>query len=604
MKIKNLLFVIALVLLSITNIQANVFASAVEISYTGTFPATISYSLNQDATSVVILIKDSSTEAVVKTINIAADAEGTLLGFNDVQWDGTMDAGGTVTSGVYSISIEAIDDVGSVGFEMISYDTGPDSWYWSPGGIAVNTRQASPYFGMTYVAERTGGRSGNDDGGDTPRGIYLHDSHGRYFGQSYASAFASGNSDIDWSLLAGYEGSPWGSTVGPDDRLYVFVLSSNGKTIRDGGLAVGDGFYSTGSVETVLPFTGDAISDALVVGLGADRVLYTVEQTSDKTGSDNDKVGDGDGFDAAHIMMYALGESTGEFTGTAMEVIPTSALGYPFRIEMDSEGYLYVVQQAYDSIAVEKNIYGLSKWDISGSTPSEVWHVGLNDAPDHSDSAANAHNARAIHFNGLGIDEASGLLYVTRKNNERPSNNVLVYNMSTGALENSFAAAQSVVDTGVVDLPGGGGNSIRDITVDAAGNILVVNSSFEAFRVYSPAGANSYTTVSPTKIDVDNGTTDVEVISSDLPTEYSLEQNYPNPFNPTTMINFSIPEGGLVTLKVFNLLGQEVAELINDVQAAGSYKISFDASDLTTGLYIYKIQANNYTATKKMLLVK
>ena len=88
------------------------------------------------------------------------------------------------------------------------------------------------------------------------------------------------------------------------------------------------------------------------------------------------------------------------------------------------------------------------------------------------------------------------------------------------------------------------------------------------------------------------------------PAIFELAQNYPNPFNPSTVINFSIPESGMVSLKVYNLLGQSVAELVNDVKAAGSYEVSFDASYLTTGIYMYKIQSGNFTATRKMLLVK
>ncbi len=583
---KYLLLFIAVMFLNITNIQANVFASAVEISYSGSFPATISYSLNQNATSVVINIKDASG-AIIKVINIAGGANGALLGFNDVDWDGTLDAGGSAASGLFSIEIEANDNVGTDSLANIAYETVPDSWYWSGSGVAVNRNQASPFFGTTYIAERTG-KLGHDNG-SKPRGLYIHDSQGRYFGQSQASAYASGNNEVvEWDSLAGYEGSPWGITVGPDDRTYAFVLSSNGKSIRDGGLAVGDALFSAGSISTILPFSGDAISDAIVVGLGADRVLYTVEQTSERTGSDNDSPDDGDGFDAAHIMMYAIGESDGDASGTGVEVIPTSTLSHPFRIELDSEGFLYVVQTAYDSLAVANNIYALSKWNISGAAPVEVWHIGLNDAPEHADSLTNVHNARATNFNGLAIDEVNGRLWTTRKNNSS-AHNIMAYNMSTGALEESF---------------GDGGWSIRDVNVDAAGNVLIISSSYERFRIFSPNGPNSYTTVSPSKIDVTNGVVGVEENSSEIPNEYALEQNYPNPFNPTTLINFSLPESGLVTLKVFNILGQEVVELVNDIKAAGSYNVSLDASDLTTGLYIYTIQAGNFTATKKMMLVK
>ncbi len=86
--------------------------------------------------------------------------------------------------------------------------------------------------------------------------------------------------------------------------------------------------------------------------------------------------------------------------------------------------------------------------------------------------------------------------------------------------------------------------------------------------------------------------------------DYKLEQNYPNPFNPSTKINYSLQAEGLVTLKVFNILGQEVATLINDFQTAGSHSVNFDASKLSSGIYLYKIDSNGFTQTKKMMLIK
>ncbi len=102
--------------------------------------------------------------------------------------------------------------------------------------------------------------------------------------------------------------------------------------------------------------------------------------------------------------------------------------------------------------------------------------------------------------------------------------------------------------------------------------------------------------VSATVTDVDSGT--------EIPTVYALGQNYPNPFNPSTVIKFSIPNSGLVSLKVFNILGEEVATLINEMKSVGVYEVSFDASNLTTGMYIYRIQSGEFTSTKKMLLIK
>ncbi len=88
------------------------------------------------------------------------------------------------------------------------------------------------------------------------------------------------------------------------------------------------------------------------------------------------------------------------------------------------------------------------------------------------------------------------------------------------------------------------------------------------------------------------------------PGTYSLLQNYPNPFNPTTMIKYSIPEKNQVTIKIYNVLGSQVASLVNEVKPAGSYEVNFNASELSSGVYYYTISAGNFTSTKKMILLK
>ncbi len=89
-----------------------------------------------------------------------------------------------------------------------------------------------------------------------------------------------------------------------------------------------------------------------------------------------------------------------------------------------------------------------------------------------------------------------------------------------------------------------------------------------------------------------------------LPLNFSLEQNYPNPFNPTTNISYSIGNSSFVTLKVYNVLGEEVTTLVNENKKAGSYTVRFNASNLPSGVYIYKLTAGNYSASKKLLLLK
>jgi hypothetical protein len=98
--------------------------------------------------------------------------------------------------------------------------------------------------------------------------------------------------------------------------------------------------------------------------------------------------------------------------------------------------------------------------------------------------------------------------------------------------------------------------------------------------------------------------TGVEEIGAGLPTGYALSQNYPNPFNPATTIDFSVPASGFVSLKVFDLLGREVATLVDEQKAAGSYRATFDATSLPSGTYFYALKAGSYSGVKKMALVK
>jgi len=88
------------------------------------------------------------------------------------------------------------------------------------------------------------------------------------------------------------------------------------------------------------------------------------------------------------------------------------------------------------------------------------------------------------------------------------------------------------------------------------------------------------------------------------PDEYILYQNYPNPFNPTTNFKFRIADFGFISIKVFDLLGREVTTLVNEEKPAGEYEVKFDAKGQASGIYLYKLETSNFTATRKMLLLK
>lgn len=147
----------------------------------------------------------------------------------------------------------------------------------------------------------------------------------------------------------------------------------------------------------------------------------------------------------------------------------------------------------------------------------------------------------------------------------------------------------------VVDATG-----LTDTTYDYSG---LLQNTFYFWRIRSTNqyGTSNWSPVSSFKTLLVGSTGDEE----ELPQSFMLEQNYPNPFNPSTIIKFSVAEPGYINLKIYNLLGQEVASLVNnEYMNSGTYEINFDASRLSSGIYFYRIISSNFTSTKKMVLVK
>ncbi|MBK8982102.1 MAG: T9SS type A sorting domain-containing protein [Ignavibacteria bacterium] len=137
-------------------------------------------------------------------------------------------------------------------------------------------------------------------------------------------------------------------------------------------------------------------------------------------------------------------------------------------------------------------------------------------------------------------------------------------------------------------------------------NVAVMGVDIESLRpaADSPPGSPVYRFVKGA-MDFVDGLTDIEPNSfAAIPERYSLSQNYPNPFNPTTKINFSIPKQGIVTLKVYDVLGKEVMTLVNEQKPAGNYSINFNAANLSSGAYFYRIEAGEFRDIKRMIILK
>ncbi len=171
-------------------------------------------------------------------------------------------------------------------------------------------------------------------------------------------------------------------------------------------------------------------------------------------------------------------------------------------------------------------------------------------------------------------------------------------------LTNSNVRALAVSDTNLFAGTDGGGvfHSTNNGTSWSSFNTGLTNNVVNALLVsgtYLFAGTNDGVWRRPL-LDV----TGVEDKNNEIPSKFTLEQNYPNPFNPSTTIIYSIPNLEFVTLKVFDVLGNEVATLVNEEKTVGSYEVEFNAANLSSGIYFYKLQTGSFVETKKMLLLK
>jgi PKD domain/Secretion system C-terminal sorting domain len=227
-------------------------------------------------------------------------------------------------------------------------------------------------------------------------------------------------------------------------------------------------------------------------------------------------------------------------------------------------------------VEVNENITfdGSQSYDNDGNITQYLWNFGdggtsTQQTATHSYAQANTYNySLTVTDNQGATGQKTGQVIVSAA-----SNNYVTVDPSSGTIQPGGSQtisltldAQNITEgtyTGQVTISGNGGNIIIPI------DYLV----------------------------------DVEKLS-DVPTEYNLSQNYPNPFNPATSIEFAIPRSSNVSLKIYDMLGKEVSSLLNEKKQPGTYKITFDASNLASGVYVYRLETNEFLDTKKLVLLK
>ncbi len=181
-----------------------------------------------------------------------------------------------------------------------------------------------------------------------------------------------------------------------------------------------------------------------------------------------------------------------------------------------------------------------------------------------------------------------GDVYVTKLN---PTGNSLVYSTYLGGSDDDEANAIAVDTSGAVYVTG-----------------YTASTDFPTVNPYQGTYQGIYADVFVAKFEpVATGITEYDL--DNLPSNYKMSQNYPNPFNPTTTIEFNLPTKSNVTINIYNLLGQQIQQLVNQEYSAGNYRITWDGKtsdgiQTATGIYFYRLETNNYVETKKMLLLK
>ncbi|MBN1475888.1 hypothetical protein JXA47_03960 [Candidatus Sumerlaeota bacterium] len=453
----------ALLLVFPAAVFANVFAAHLEVSDTLFDPTggdlEITYRLNEDATSVNIeIFAESDPGTVLRTLT-----GGTTSGEQIVLWDGT-DGSTQVPDGNYSFRIIAEDTVGHgpVSWEVIN-DTASDlqQHFYSPRGLAVQTDQTSPYFGTIYISDTYPGLTAS--GRTTSVGIYAVGNDGSdIFGQGDVPATGG----VAWPVALG----PYELTLDEEGSVWMADWSDTHSGVWK---APGNLLGSWPAMLTEANRDGSGVCDnhgsisgLQVEGSGASTVLYTRDEDY-SVGAEA----------AGSVLSYAIGTLT--------------AYADPPTLVADDAGYT-VNDTAADFVRDVNGDWWLSqyRWDQASSSP-HLWRVdGTTGLVTHNSfDDGSLLGEVASTYGGICINPAGDTLYLAGYGNQE---GISIFDIATTSVTGRIATTWLGV-----------GNANRKIALDAAGNLLIINSSSELLFVLSPPdGSNSFTTTYHTTFEV------------------------------------------------------------------------------------------------------
>ncbi len=256
--------------------------------------------------------------------------------------------------------------------------------------------------------------------------------------------------------------------------------------------------------------------------------------------------------------------------GDAYTIYTLPSLGFMLGVAFDTTGVLYGATQA-------GGIYSI---DLSNGTTTLI-------------------TTTAAQLTAIAFDPETNDLWATPRLIVGPKDKIFKVDLMTGDTTNVGRTGFNVQTNDLAFDENGALYGVIGGTTEI-GKLISID---KTTAVGTEIGETGYTNVQSLAYSI-NGNTSSFDEKENMPTEFALKQNYPNPFNPTTRIEFQIADLGFITLKVYDVLGNEVITLVNEQKPAGVYEVEFNASSLTSGVYFYQLKSASLIQTKKMILLK
>jgi hypothetical protein len=520
---------------------AHTYASDVKVTFSGNFAnGPAVISFVLNDKADAVTIRIKRGTTVVQTINAGAKP----VGANSVNWDGT----GSTGDGVYTFEIETSTNGYATWTQIFDSDA---IGIFTRGGDVVRN-PLLPRFGHWLA--------GDIGGGGYEKGITEWLADGRQADPAQPLLLAP---LID-------TGEPWHLTIDDDGFIY-FSDIFNRKIYR-----LNPDFTNLHPI-----ITGVRLPRGLHVrGAGAEKTIYFAADTS--------------------VFRAKIGAAE-VFTGTPEKVL--EAHTYVRDVVLDDKNTLYVTTRiATDpadtldgglATAGGVNSIGfVSAHDISGPLPAEgtfalfsvqlSWVIGLT-----------------IHHGPNLTDNVDDSIYVSQRANGNPNADPAIKNAGIFKINQFAGTARRLVDYST------NANRRADLAVDPAGNIVWWENGDEHNFMFSPPGPSKYLTPNPPGQEIKVGTTAVESKNATtIPEAFVLYPAHPNPFNPSTKIRFDLAKSGHALLRIFDLSGREIATIVNDRLPAGQHEFIWDAREVPSGVYLYRLEVLGYSATRRVTLVK